>query len=64
MGRCVDFEVRIVDVKIRMYNSTMDRMLEFKMYQLDKTPFYLEKNKVKQDILNGNIPKYYYFNIT
>ena len=30
----------------------MGGMIEFTLYQLDKTPFSLEKNKVKQDILN------------
>ena len=63
LGRCVQFEVCTVDVRITMRRSSRGRMLEFTMYQLDKTPFYLEKNVVKQDILNGNIPKHYYFDI-
>ena len=63
-GYCVEFEVCTVDVKISMRSSKMGRMLEFTMYQLDKNPFYLEKNVVKQDILNGNMPKHYYFDIS
>ena len=63
LGRCVKFEVCTVDVRITMRNSNRGRALEFTMYQLDKTPFYLQKNVVKQDILNGNIPKHYYFDI-
>ena len=63
-GRCVELEICTVDVKIRMRSSRRGRKLEFTMYQLDKTPFYLQKNVVKQDILNGNKPKHYYFDIT
>ena len=46
-----------------MWNSTRDRKVETTMYQLDGLPFYLEKNVLRDDIINGNIPKHYYFDI-
>lgn len=35
--------------------KNLTKTLELTMYQIDKTPFYLEKNAVKQDVLHGNI---------
>ena len=60
---CEPFEVCTVNVLIKMINSEKEKTVEVTMYQIDKTPFYLEKNVIKDDILNGNYPKHYYFDI-
>jgi len=60
---CPKDEVCTVDVEVEMWNSTRDRRVELTMYQLDGLPFYLEKNILKDDILHGNNPRHYYFDI-
>ena len=60
---CPKDEVCTVDVEILMWNSTRERKVETTMYQLDGLPFYLEKNVLRDDIINGNNPKHYYFDI-
>ena len=60
---CLEDEVCTVDVEVLMWNSTGERKVELIMYQLDGLPFYLEKNVLRDDILNGNNPKHYYFDI-
>ena len=58
-----DMEVCPVEVRVQMRESTRERKVEITMYQLDNNPIYLEKNKVKDDIVNGYFPKHYYFDI-
>lgn len=58
-----ELEVCAVEVSITMRESTRERKIEITMYQLDNLPMYLEKNKVKNDIVNGYWPKHYYFDI-
>ena len=53
-----------VFVKIEMEGRGGDKTVEFTMYQIDSVPHYLEKNVIKQDILHGNMPKHYYFEIS
>ena len=60
---CKKYEICTVNVLIEMKDSYKNKTVEITMYQIDKTPFYLEKNVIKDDILNGNYPKYYYFDI-
>ena len=62
-GRCDELEVCTVLVSVEMGNSELERRVELTMYQIDSTPFYLEKNVVKQDVLHGNTVKHYYFEI-
>ena len=57
------FEVCSVDVRIKMHEITKNIAMEFKIYQVDSNPFYLEKNVVTNDVVNGNLPKHYYFDI-
>ena len=59
-----EFEVCTVDVKIQMRNITKDITMEFMIYQVDNNPFYLEKNVVTDDVVNGNNLKHYYFDIS
>ena len=44
--------------------SQETRKVELTMYQIDSTPHYLEKNSIKQDVLHGNNPKHFYFEIS
>ena len=53
-----------VFVKIEMEGRGGRKTVEFTMYQIDSVPHYLEKNVIKQDILHGNMPKHYYFEIS
>ena len=62
-GACIKQEVCTVNLIIQMKDSTEDKRVELTMYQIDEVPFYLEKNIVKQDVLNGNKVKHYYFEI-
>ena len=61
--KCELQEVCTITVNIHLTNSEQDKVLEFTMYQIDNTPFYLEKNLMKSDILHGNKVKHYYFEI-
>jgi len=61
--KCEKEEVCTVTVKVQMRLSKRARKVEFTMYQMDGLPFYLEKNVIKEDIVHGNIPKHYYFDI-
>jgi hypothetical protein len=61
---CPTDEVCTVDVEVLMWNSTRERKVELTMYQIDGLPFYLEKNVLKDDIIHGNNPKHYYFDIS
>ena len=61
---CEELEVCTVLVTVKMRDSEKDRRVELTMYQIDATPLYLEKNVVKQDIIHGDKPKHYYFEIT
>ena len=58
-----NMEVCPVEVRVQMRELTHERKVEITMYQLDSNPLYLEKNKVKNDIINGYFPKHYYFDI-
>ena len=61
------FEVCSVDVRIKMHDineNNKDIAMELKIYQSDSNPFYLEKNVVTDDVVNGNYPKHYYFDIS
>ena len=58
------FEVCTVDVGIQMNDTTIQRTMEFTIYQVDSNPFYLGKNVVTDDVVNGNYPKHYYFDIS
>lgn len=43
-GLCVEQEVCTVTIKIEMESTkNLTKTLELTMYQIDKTPFYLEK---------------------
>ena len=59
-----EFEVCTIVVRIQMQDNYRDRTMEFTMYQIDKNPFYLEKNVVRDDVVIGNNPKHYYFDIS
>ena len=59
-----EFEVCTVDVRIQMRDIFKDIAMEFTIYQVDKNPFYLGKNIVTDDVVIGNYPKYYYFDIS
>ena len=56
-------EVCNVNINIELVNKGRERRLETTIYQINGSPIYLEKNVVKQDILLGNIPKFYYMDI-
>ena len=62
-GKCLEKEVCTVNINVEMRNEILDKKVEVTMYQIDGTPFYLEKNVVKQDVLHGNKVKHYYFDI-
>ena len=48
------FEVCTVDVGIQMGDTTKEITMEFTIYQVNSNPFYLEKNVVTDDVVNGN----------
>ena len=58
------FEVCTVDVGIQMGDTTKEITMEFTIYQVNSNPFYLGKNVVTDDVVNGNYPKHYYFDIS
>ena len=64
INRCDSSEVCPVLVIIEKEGRGRPKTVEFTMYQIDSVPHYLEKNVIKQDILHGNMPKHYYFEIS
>ena len=62
-GACTDQEVCPINIIVEMKELTEDLRVELIMHQIDGAPFYLEKNVVKQDIVQGNKVKHYYFDI-
>ena len=63
VGACPEQEVCPINIFVEMKESNKDLRVELIMHQIDGAPFYLEKNVVKQDILQGNKVKHYYFDI-
>ena len=64
LGKCQDFEVCTVIVAIEnTVKNNENKTMEFSMYQVEGTPFYLERNTMKKDILHGNLPKHYYLDV-
>ena len=56
-------EVCPFDVFITLESNETERRLQTTIYQINGAPTYLEKNVIKQDILLGTIPKYYYLDL-
>ena len=67
-GRCPDqYEICKLDIiceALNLEDSKEQRKVEITVYQLNKNPVYLEKNRVKNDFINGNTEKHYYFDIS
>ena len=62
-GCVLNNEVCNLNMNIELDNKNRDRRLETTIYQVNGAPTYLAKNAVKQDILIGNIPKFYYLDV-
>ena len=64
-GRCTkENEICKLDIICEALDTKEERKVEITVYQLDKNPVYLEKNRVKNDFINGNTEKHYYFDIS
>ena len=65
-GRCSRFEICKLDIIVEAQDVSEkeEKKVEISVYQLDPNPIYLEKNRVKNDFINGNAVKHYYFDIS